>query len=112
MESVRGAIDAEPVLVDSPKGSRVIRIRPAFRVDHESYAVIESVAWEDAAEIRTSYTQKDGQIRKVWHATTTGGSSVEADSRRALIAAVLSARMEYEVTIEQTIPPLFSLDDV
>jgi hypothetical protein len=112
MASLRDAIDAEPVLVDSPKGSRVIRIRPAFRVDHESYAVIESVAWEDAAEIHTTYTQRDGQVRKVWSATTIGGSKVTADSRRALIAAVLEARMEYEVTIEQTIPPLFSLEEL
>jgi hypothetical protein len=108
---VRDLIPAEPVLVDCPRGSREIRIRPAFRVDATSFAVIESVPWEHAGELVTSYTQRDGQVRKVWKAISDGGASVTADTREQVIAALLDVRGEFEVTIDQTIPPLFELEE-
>lgn len=108
---MRDAIKGEPVLVDCPRGAREVRVRPAFRVDATSFAVIESVGWEKAGDLVTSYTQRDGQVRKVWRAISVGGAQVEAGSRVAVIAALLDARDEFEVTLEQTIPPLFDIVD-
>lgn len=101
----------EPVLVDCPRGSREVRVRPAFRVDADTYAVIESVGWEKAGELITSHTMRDGQVRSVWKAISEGGSTVQADTRAGVIKALLEARAEYEVTIDQTMAPLFNLED-
>lgn len=100
-------MNAEPVLVDCPRGARLVRIRPAFRVDETTYAVIESVEWEDAGNLFESTKYVDGKIRKEWKAVSVGGASVTADSRTKVIDALLEERGEYAVTIEQTIPSLF-----
>lgn len=101
------AINAEPVLVDCPRGTRTVRIRPAFRVDETTYAVIESVPWEDAGTLIEGHRMVDGKVRKIWKAISVGGASVTADTRAKVIAALLDERGEYEITIEQTIPNLF-----
>lgn len=108
---VRDLLQGEPVLVDCPRGARQVRVRPAFRVDAETYAVIESVGWEVAGELITQTTMQDGQIRSVWKAISAGGSAVVADTRAGVIKALLAVRAEYEVSIDQTMAPLFNLED-
>lgn len=107
---MRELVGAEPVLVDCPRGAREVRIRAAFAVEPGLYAPIESVEWELAGEIVTAFTKRDGQVRKIWKAVTTGGTWVKSDTRAGVIAALLDARGEFEVTIDQTIPPLFDLE--
>lgn len=101
------ALHGEPVLVDCPRGGRTVRIRPAFRVDETTWAVVESVGWEQAGVLLDTHRLVDGKIRKLWKAISEGGAVVEADTRAKAIAALLVERGEYEVTIEQTIPRLF-----
>lgn len=107
MAEIRDAHQAEPVLVDCPRGSREVRVRPAFRVDQDTYAVIESVGWEPAGQLWESAAARDGKIRKVWRGITAGGTKVVGDTRHQLITRMLDERGEYEVTIEDTIPKLF-----
>lgn len=110
-DEIRSAIKAEPVLVDCPRGSRDVRIRPAFEVEPGLFAPIESVPWEPAGTI-WKITGREGQfLRTVWKGVTTGGTVVNAETRGGIIARLLDAREEFEVTIDQTIPQLFDLGE-
>lgn len=106
-DDVRAAVAAEPVLVECPPGSREVKVRPCFRVDENTYAVIESVGWEHAGDIWESAGMRDGHIRKVWRGITSGGTKCVGDTRTQLIRNLLDAREEFEVTIDDTIPKLF-----
>lgn len=113
---MRSAIEPEPVLVECQRGQKTVRVRPVFRVDAETYAIVESLPWEDAGSVWQSSMQVENargttNLRTVWRGVTTGGTKVQADTKPKAIEALLEARDEFAVTIEQTARPLFNLEE-
>ena len=110
--SIRSLIEPEPVLVDIPRGDRVVRVRPVFRVGGGTYAVVDSVPWEEAGTIfESATTNASGQTRRIWRGVTASGIKVKADTRADVVAALLEARDEFAVTIDDTIPTLFEIEE-
>jgi hypothetical protein len=109
---MRSLIEPEPVLVDIPRGERTVRIRPVFRVGGGAYAVVDSVPWEEAGTIfESATTNESGQTRHIWRGITATGIKVKADTRADVVAALLEARDEFAVTIDDTIPTLFEIEE-
>lgn len=110
--TIRNLIEPEPVLVEIPRGERTVRIRPVFRVGGGAYAVVDSVPWEEAGTIfESATTNANGQTRRIWRGVTSTGIKVKADTRADIVAALLEARDEFAVTIDDTIPTLFDIEE-
>ena len=108
---MRNLTEPEPVLVECPRGEKVVRIRPVFRTDAGAYAIVDSVPWEEAGTIWQGATKVAENTRSIWRGVTTGGTKVKAETKPQVIAALLDARDEFEVTLEDTMPALFEMED-